>query len=219
MICQSNKRKIGIFGGSFDPIHQGHLNIARSAYEEFSLDEVWFIPAGHSPNKDEHGMTSATNRAEMVELAIAPYPYFKLSRIEIEAQQTSYTYLTLSKIKEQYPDAELYFIMGADSLDYFEKWKHPEIICEKAIILAAVRDDMDVAVIQKKITEIQSLFPARIYPIRGGRTEVSSTELRSSYKKAGSISAMIPDAVGRYIREHGLYSNEMTVKEADNGSK
>lgn len=207
MTCQSNQRKIGIFGGSFDPIHQGHLNIAQSAYEEFSLDEVWFIPAGHSPNKDERGMTSAIDRAEMVALAIAPYPYFKLSRMEIEAQQTSYTYLTLSSLKEQYPDAELYFIMGADSLDYFEKWKHPEIICEKAIILTAVRDDMDIAAIEKKISEIQSLFPARIYPIRGGRTEVSSTELRSIYKKAGNIPAMIPDAVLKYISEHGLYSD------------
>lgn len=212
-------RKIGIFGGSFDPIHQGHMNIARSAYEEFSLDEVWFIPAGHSPNKDERGMTSAVHRAQMVELAIASYPYFKLSRMEIDAQHTSYTYLTLSKIKEQYPNAELYFIMGADSLDYFEKWKHPEIICEKAIILAAVRDDMDVAVIHKKIIEIQSLFPARIYPIHGGRTEVSSTQIRSMYKETQRVSEMIPDAVERYIREHGLYNNEMTVKEAYNGSK
>lgn len=207
MICQSNQRKIGIFGGSFDPIHRGHLNIAQSAYEEFSLDEVWFIPAGHSPNKDERGMTAANDRAEMVALAITPYPYFKLSRMEIEAQETSYTYLTLTRIKEQYPDAELYFIMGADSLDYFEKWKHPEIICEKAVILTAVRDDMDIAAIEDKIAKLQQLFPARIYPIRGGRTEISSTELRTIYKEEKSMSAMIPDAVGRYICEHGLYSD------------
>ena len=207
MICQSNQRKIGIFGGSFDPIHRGHLNIAQSAYEEFSLDEVWFIPAGHSPNKDERGMTAANDRAEMVALAITPYPYFKLSRMEIEAQETSYTYLTLTKIKEQYPDAELYFIMGADSLDYLEKWKHPEIICEKAIILTAVRDDMDIAAIEDKIVKLQQLFPACIYPIRGGRTEVSSTELRTIYKEEKILPTMVPDAVGRYICEHGLYSD------------
>lgn len=201
----TGRKKIGVFGGSFDPIHQGHLNIAQSAYDEFGLDEVWFIPAGHSPNKDEHGMTFAEDRAAMVALAIAPYPYFKLSRIEMEAQETSYTYLTLTRLKEQYPKAELYFIMGADSLDYLEKWKHPEIICEKAIILTAVRDDMDIVAIKKKISELQDLFPAHIYPIVGGRTEVSSTELRTIYQAEGSLSALIPDVVGRYIREHGLY--------------
>lgn len=197
-------RKIGILGGSFDPIHKGHLNIAWSAYREFALDEVWFIPAGHSPNKDESGMTPAAARVEMTELAIAPYADFKLSRIEVDAEGTSYTYRTLTRLKEQYPDTQFYFIMGADSLDYFEQWRHPEIICEMAIVLAAVRDDMDIAQIEEKIAAIQALFPATIYPIRGGRTEVSSTQLREMLK-AGENSPMLPDAVFDYIREQHLY--------------
>ena len=131
-------KRVGILGGSFDPIHKGHLNIAQSAYEEFALDEVWFIPAGHSPNKDEKKMTAADIRAEMTALAIYDIPYFKLSRMEIDAEGTSYTYLTLTKLKEACPDIDFFFIMGADSLDYLEKWYHPEIICEKAVILAAV---------------------------------------------------------------------------------
>lgn len=201
-------RKIGIFGGSFDPIHQGHLNIAKSAYDEFGLDEVWFIPAGHSPNKDESGMTSAEMRADMVSLAIAPYSYFKLSRMEIEAKETSYTYLTLTRLKEQYPDNELFFIMGADSLDYFEQWRHPEIICEKATILTAVRDDMDIAVIEAKIAALKELFPAEIYPIRGGRTEVSSTKLRQRIQNGQMDKEMIPKAVAAYIRENGIYATD-----------
>lgn len=201
-------KKTGIFGGSFDPIHQGHINIAKCAYDEFALDEVWFIPAGHSPNKDERGMTSAEMRADMVALAIAPYPYFKLSRMEIEAEQTSYTYLTLTKLKDQYPDYELYFIMGADSLDYFERWRHPEIICEKATILAAVRDDMDIAEIEEKIAALQNLFPAEIYPIKGGRTEVSSTSLRQMIQNGQMDKGMIPEAVAAYIIENDIYGGD-----------
>lgn len=198
-------RKIGILGGSFDPIHQGHLNIAKCAYDEFGLDEVWFIPAGHSPNKDERDMTSAEMRADMVALAIAPYPYFKLSRMEIEAAETSYTYLTLTKLKEQYPNSELFFIMGADSLDYFERWRHPEIICEKATILTAVRDDMDIAEIEEKIASLKKLFPAEIYPIKEGRTEVSSTNLRQRIQNGQMDKEMIPEAVAVYIRRNGIY--------------
>lgn len=202
-------RKIGILGGSFDPIHKGHLNIAESAYREFALDEVWFIPAGHSPNKDERGMTPAAARVDMTELAIAPYAYFKLSRIEVDAEGTSYTYRTLTRLKEQYPDTEFYFIMGADSLDYFEHWRHPELICEKAVVLVAVRDTMDIAMIETKIAAVQKLFPAVIYPIRSGRTEVSSTQLREMLK-AGKKSPMLPDAVFSYIMEQHLYGCQCT---------
>lgn len=204
----ANSKKIGIFGGSFDPIHQGHLNIAKSAYDEFGLDEVWFIPAGHSPNKDESGMTPAEKRAEMVSLAIREYPYFKLSRIELEAQSTSYTYLTLTKLKECYPKTDFYFIMGADSLDYFEQWCHPEIICEMATILTAVRDDMDIHQIKEKIALLQTLFPAQIFPVYGGRTEVSSTKLRQLLKCGESCEDMIPTAVAEYIFSNDLYQAE-----------
>lgn len=199
-------QKIGILGGSFDPIHQGHLNIAESAYQEFALDEVWFVPTGHSPNKNEQGMTQATARVNMTLLAIAPYPYFKLSRIEVDEKGTSYTYLTLMKLKQQYPDAEFYFIMGADSLDYFEQWRHPEIICENAIVLTAVRDDMDITEIESKIATLQTLFPARIYPVSGGRTDISSTRIREMLRE-GEKPALLPDDVWNYIKSHHLYEN------------
>lgn len=198
-------RKIGILGGSFDPIHMGHLNIAQSAYIEYGLDEVWFIPAGHSPNKDEREMTPAEIRAKMVSLAIEKYPHFKLSRIELDAEETSYTYLTLIKLKEQYPDTSFYFIMGADSLDYFESWKHPEIICEKAVVLTAVRDDMDIAEIEAKISYIKTLFTAEIYPIVSGRTDISSTEIRQCVKADIDELSLLPEQVWEYIREQHLY--------------
>ena len=200
------EEKIGIFGGSFDPIHLGHLNIAKSAYEEFDLDEVWFVPAGHSPNKNEKQMTPAESRAEMVSLAIEGTPYFKLCDIEMASEKTSYTYITLTKLKEQYPDKKFYFIMGADSLDYFDRWYHPEIICQKAVILAAVRDDMDIAAIREKIAQIQSLFPAEIYPVFGGKTDISSTILRQKLSEGEENSlAMLPEKVRTFIKEQKLY--------------
>ncbi len=202
------RKKIGILGGSFDPIHQGHLNIAESARAEFSLDEVWFIPAGHSPNKEESSMTAAKVRAEMTALALLDYPYFKMSPMEIEAQGTSYTYRTLTKLCERYPDVQFYFIMGADSLDYLEEWKHPEIICQKAVLLTAVRDEMDVAQIEQKIRELKKLFYAEIYPVYGGRTDISSSALRRQLAVAEEKPPMLPDAVWEYICAHGIYRNK-----------
>lgn len=205
---QNITKKVGILGGSFDPIHQGHINIAQRAREEYQLDEVWFIPAGHSPNKNETAMTSARQRARMTSLAIAEYPYFRLSTVEMDSRETSYTYRTLEKLDNAYPDIQFYFIMGADSLDYFEQWKHPEIICQHAILLTAVRDDMDIAEINKKITAIQALFPASIFPVHGGKTEVSSTEIRRQVSENKWDITGCPKAVQEYIRQHGLYQRK-----------
>ena len=198
-------KKIGILGGSFDPIHNGHLAIAESAYRDFNLDEVWLIPAGHSPNKDEDKMTSAADRAEMTALAAEDIPHFKLSTYEIDKEGTSYTYLTLSDFKEQYPDTTFYFIMGADSLDYFDAWRHPEIICQKAIILVAVRDDMDLDDIQKKIAHIKEQFHAEIYPLSCQKIDISSSEIRANLLEGKEIYNMVPQSVADYITEHELY--------------
>ena len=203
MIYQN--KKIGILGGSFDPIHNGHLAIAMSAYRDFNLDEIWLIPAGHSPNKDEDKMTDAVTRAKMTALAVQDIPYFKLSTYEIDKEGTSYTYLTLSDFKEQYPDTDFYFIMGADSLDYFESWKHPEIICQKAIILVAVRDDMDLEDIQKKIEFIKKQFHAEIFPLSCPKIDISSSEIRTKLLTEKTICDMVPQAVADYITKHKLY--------------
>ena len=198
-------KKIGILGGSFDPIHNGHLAIAESAYRDFHLDEVWLIPAGHSPNKDEDKMTSAAVRAEMTALAAQDIPYFKLSTYEIDKEGTSFTYLTLSDYKEQYPDTDFYFIMGADSLDYFDAWRHPEIICQKAVILVAVRDDMDLDDINEKIGHIKEQFHAEIYPLSCAKIDISSSEIRANLQDGKEIYHMVPQAVADYIEEHELY--------------
>ena len=153
-------------------------------------------------------MTSAAVRAEMTALAAQDIPYFKLSTYEIDKEGTSYTYLTLSDFKEQYPDTDFYFIMGADSLDYFDEWRHPEIICQKAVILVAIRDDMDLDDIHTKIEHIKSQFSAEIYPLSCDKIDISSSEIRTHLKNDKEICDMIPQAVADYIKKHNLYKNK-----------
>ncbi len=198
-------KKVGIFGGSFDPIHNGHLAIARAAYEDFSLDEVWFIPAGHSPNKKESDMTPAQIRYEMTALALEEYPYFHACDYEIKAEGTSYTYLTLSHFKEMYPNTTFYFIMGADSLDYFEKWRHPEIICQKAVILTAVRDELGQTEVKDKIESLKQLFTAEIYPLSCPKVDAASSEIRNMIQKNLPVTEMLPKKVIEYIKKNHLY--------------
>ena len=109
--------KIGILGGSFDPIHNGHIHMALAACDKFALDQLWLIPAGHSPNKDEKSMTDANHRYHMCELAAKVDHRLRVSRVEIDSEERSYTYRTLQKITEEHPENRFYFIMGGDSLD------------------------------------------------------------------------------------------------------
>lgn len=153
---------IGILGGSFDPIHNGHLHMAKCAYESYALDQVWLIPAGHSPNKDEHGMTDAKDRFQMCKLAAQPYPWMTVSRLELDSAERSYTYRTMEKLSEQFPMHHFFFIMGGDSLDYFEQWKQPERIAKLATILVIPRDLFTIAALEKKIRLLQEQFPCDI---------------------------------------------------------
>ena len=116
----SEKRRIGIMGGTFNPIHYGHLIIAENACEQFDLDQVLFIPTGHTPHKKFSGKEMTYHRCEMVRLAIKDNPHFSISLCEVEQSETCYTYKTLELLQEEYPDADLYFILGADSLDTFD---------------------------------------------------------------------------------------------------
>lgn len=201
------RKKIGILGGSFDPIHNGHLAIAQSAYQDFQLDEVWLIPAGHSPNKEASKMTPAEIRFQMTELAVLPYENLKASDIELTLEETSYTYRTLELLKANNPDYEFFFIMGADSLDYFEKWYHPERICQCAVILVAVRDEFSQKQVSEKIKQITSLFPADIRILSVARVDISSSEIRKQIAAHEDVSDKLPNAVRKFIEEQKLYQD------------
>lgn len=194
--------KIGILGGSFDPIHNGHLNMALKSYEQYALDEVWLIPNGNAPHKDSDKMADAKDRLAMCELVANEYPFIKTCDIEIVSKEYSYTYITVTKLKEIYPEHEFYFIMGADSLDYFDKWRKPEIISSVCKILVINRDEFSEEDMKQKISRINDIFPADISIVHCSKIDVSSTELRQKLDKADVL-----PSVYNYICEHDLYGN------------
>ena len=194
--------KIGILGGSFDPIHNGHLNMALKSYEQYALDEVWLIPNGNAPHKDSDKMADAADRLAMCELVAAEYSFLKTFDIEITSKEYSYTYITVTKLQEMYPEHEFYFIMGADSLDYFDKWRKPEIIASVCKILVINRDEFSEEDMAEKIRRINCIFPADIKIVHCSKVDVSSTELREKLDKAD----LLP-SVYDYICSHGLYGN------------
>ena len=167
--------KIGILGGSFDPIHNGHIHMALAACEKFALDQVWLIPAGHSPNKNEQTMTDALHRYQMCEIAAKAYPRLKVSRLEIDSEERSYTYRTLQELNEAYPDDRFYFIMGGDSLDYFDRWLYPEIITKLCTILVMSRRPYNSTALTDKIQKFNEIYSADIRLIEGDEYPVSSS--------------------------------------------
>ncbi len=201
--------RIGILGGSFDPIHKGHINMAVCAYREFNLDKVILMPAAHSPNKDESQMTSFEDRYEMCRLATEEYTYLEVSDFENSFDERSYTYKTLTKYKELHPDDDLYFIMGGDSLDYFDKWYHPEIIASKCTILVVVRESFDKKQMEEKIKAIGRLFPCNIKLCSCPKYDAASSEIRSIIKEQSAASpaldTLLNANVRKYISDKNLY--------------
>ncbi|MCH5333401.1 MAG: nicotinate-nucleotide adenylyltransferase [Agathobacter sp.] len=206
-------RRLGILGGSFDPIHNGHMHMAVSACRYFDLSEVWLVPAGHSPNKNEAGMTAAEHRFRMCELAAAGAEGIRASRLELDCAERSYTYRTLERLKADMPSTELYFIMGGDSLDYFDQWVKPERICELATILVVPRDSFETEALRAKIKELQSLFPCRVEIVPVSLVPLSSTSLREELGAGRADPGDFPGGVYAYIKEHGLYQPRNKGKE------
>ncbi len=198
-------KKVGIMGGTFNPIHNGHLLIAENAYEQLGLDEVHFIPTGRSPHKQGQHILDGTARMHMVKLAIAGNPAFIADDRELRSDRLSYSYLTLEQMHEECPDNELYFIMGGDSLRDFKTWYHPERICRVATLVAAIRDQCDMEHLHQYTDELQELYQADIRLLHTPNLSVTSSELRLRAAQGRSIRYQVPDAVRDYILEQQLY--------------
>ena len=197
--------RVGIFGGTFHPIHYGHLMIAENACEQFELEKVVFMPTGHTPHKVYAGKEMDRHRCRMVELAIKDNPSFEISRREVDSLSVNYTFQTLGQLNEEFPKTRFYFILGADSLFDFELWKHPELICREAVILAAVRDDFDEKRVDSQICFLTERFGGEIYRLDTPNFKVSSEEIRDRVKNGHTIRYLVPDAVAAYIREYQLF--------------
>lgn len=197
--------RIGILGGTFDPVHTAHLMIAEGAADEFSLDRVLLMPTGLSPHKDEGSLTPIEDRVAMIELAIADNPRLFLSRFEIDSKEISYTYLTAERITREFPDDSFYYIMGADSLSYFGKWRNPDIIARHFHLVAAVRDGEDKESMSRLAEEYLSRFDAKVSIMNLPNFSISSTDIRSRIRSGRSVRYLTPEPVIQYIKENHLY--------------
>ncbi len=203
----SSKKKIGIIGGTFNPIHIGHLIIAEQAYDQFDLDKVLFMPANVPPHKRGEDIESDRNRIEMVRLAIEDNPHFELSLVEMERDAISYTVDTLQLLTKEYPDTEFYFIMGGDSIASIEKWREPATIMNLCHLLACVRDELDDERLSDQISYLNDKYKSTIQKINIPMMDISSTLIRNRTKHQLSIRYMVPDKVMSYILRYHLYEN------------
>ena len=198
--------KIGIMGGTFDPIHIGHLLLGEFAYEDYDLDEIWFMPNGNPPHKAaDHTEEAMHHRIEMVKLAVHDVPHFSVCLYEAETEEHSYTYSTLKEFSRRYPDHDFYFILGADSLFAIEEWRNFREIFPSCTILAAMRDDKDANSMQLQIEYLRERYGARIELLRAPLVEISSPTIRRRAYFDQSVRYMVPDAVADYIQKHQLY--------------
>lgn len=198
-------KKVGIIGGTFNPIHLGHLIMAERAYEEFELDEILFIPAGISYFKDQSTVLDKKTRITLTGGAIGDNPHFALSTIECDRAGNSYTYETLEELKRHNPDTQYYLIIGADSLVQMELWQKPENILRDAIILVAKRQGPTTQEFLDKMESIKAKYNADIRIIPCTYIDISSTEIRERVKSGKSIKYLVPEVTENYIRKHHLY--------------
>lgn len=202
----ADKKKVGILGGTFDPIHVAHLILAENAWQQFQLDTVLIMPSGEPPHKAEKEVTPASHRIRMLQLAIDDNKHFKLSTVEVERTGKTYTAETLSELCKYNPDCEYYFIIGADSLFQLEKWYHPEIIMSHAVLLAAVREQMEVPELEDKIADLKDRYGARIYLLHTPNMSLSSSMIRERIARGESIKYLVSKDVEKYIYQNKLYS-------------
>lgn len=197
------KKNIGIMGGTFNPIHNGHILLAKNTCTQFNLDQILVMPSGNPPHKIGQDILDVEHRCEMVKLAIQNEPKLLFSDIETERTGYSYTADTLMQIKDIYN--KIYFIIGADSLFSIEKWYHPEITMELATLVVANRDDHLSSEFNNQIKYLEDKYITHIEILPNFDSPISSSQIRSNVLNGISISDMVPKLVEDYITIHKLY--------------
>jgi len=188
--------KIGILGGTFNPVHIGHLILAEEAREKLGLDKIFFVPANIPPHKDNGNIAEAGIRLKMLKLAIKANKHFGVSDAEIKRQGRSYTIDTIREFKERYPQDEMYFIIGSDLLKYLEEWKDLSEINKMVKFIAATRPGYP---LEKIPSYIQTLGIRAV--------DISGFEVRRCIKEDKSFRYLVPEAVFNFIKKRKLYSH------------
>lgn len=193
---------IGIMGGTFDPIHTGHLVAAETALEEAGLDEVWFMPANIPPHKPNTPLASPDQRLEMVRLAIDSHPSYRAVDVELTRGGTSYTYDTVTRLQQLYPDHRFHYIIGADMVMYLPKWHQIEKLSEMVTFLGVGRPGFDI-----DLEALPSHLRSRIKLMTMPAMEISSTDIRERIRNGRSIRYRVPESVRLYIERSGIYGS------------
>ncbi len=202
----SNPSRIGIFGGTFDPIHQAHLDLARAAREQAALDEVLFVVSATPPHKRGEVSVDADARYQMVEAALRNEPHMRASRIEIDRDGPSYTSVTLESLSNEYPGARLFLILGMDAVRDLPQWHQPEQILEYATVLAARRPDAE--------DEFPALLMGHCELLDFEERPVSSTDIRARLASGETVNGLLPPAVLALIEENGWYGRARSTSNA-----
>ena len=206
--------KIGIMGGSFDPVHNGHIGLAEDAVTMAGMDEVIMIPAGIQPFKQDRRTESGEDRFRMLALVAGQNDHITVSRNELDCEGVSYTYLTLRRIQEMNRHARLYFICGTDSFLKIDTWKNSrELLSNYSYIVGCDRPGYRHNELKEAIERISRNYGTDIITIHNRQFDVSSTEIRERIAEGESIAHLVPPAVERYIRENELYRSRKTERE------
>jgi nicotinate-nucleotide adenylyltransferase len=195
------ERRVGVMGGTFDPIHHGHLVAAEEARWQFGLDRVVFVPTGQ-PWQKAAGVSDAEDRYLMTVIATASNPAFSVSRLEIDSPGPTYTVDTLRRLRAELdPDVRLFFVTGADAVLQILTWKDPDEVLALAELIAATRPGHDLADLAEKVPAAAG----RVHPMRIPALAISSTEIRARVAAGAPIQYLVPEGVARYIEKRGLY--------------
>lgn len=202
-------KKIGIMGGTFDPIHTGHLVVANEVLNFYGLEEIIFIPAGDPPHK-KGTMAGSFDRYIMTEMAVLSNHKFKVSDIEIKKEGKSYTLNTLTELTEKYPDAEFYFITGTDAVIELPTWREPQEVLKLCRFVAVSRPGISMDEAAVKISEINKMYNSSIELFQAPMLKISSTDIRQRFKTGKSAKYLLPESVEQYIIKNNLYgSNDL----------
>lgn len=198
--------KIGIFGGSFDPVHLGHTGLAADAVKQVGLDKVVFVPAKLQPFKLDKKLTSGNARMDMLRLATADMDNVEISSYELDAEGISYSYLTMRAMQEKYGEAaKLYFITGTDTFLQINKWTNAEEMITSYSYVIGTRPGYKQEELDSFIDKQRRKYGTEIININNTQIDVSSTEIRDMLRAGKSAAGLISGEVERYIRENGLY--------------
>lgn len=196
--------KIALFGGSFNPIHLGHIKLADAVKNQFNIDNIILMPAGVSPHKDNSNFVSSQHRYNMCKLAVRGKSKIEVSDLEIKKQGRSYSYLTLNSLKEIYPNDDIYMIVGGDMYLTLQDWKEPQQIFSLASLIAVPRNDMDYEILLNHSKYLEK-FNAKSYIMKDTVMDISSTQIRDKIQNNEDVSDFLDEKVLKYINKYHLY--------------